>query len=189
VKSVRWASSQLWLPLSNVHDVLWKGLKFCVYKPQLVQKSTHKNHDLRKKFVLEVFSCIEVDETYFDKLSSFWWNNMSCVCGTVSRQSCACGSEHGHDVTEHEHNSPKVNFWWALIKKKIISIFLFFFCKKKYSDWCHISGYVGEHCFASYPSRNRFLVRWVLEFDSRRGLGIFLIAASRTALGPTQAPI
>jgi hypothetical protein len=30
----------------------------------------------------------------------------------------------------------------------------------------------------------------VLEFDSRRGLGIFLLTtASRTALGPTQPPI
>jgi hypothetical protein len=29
----------------------------------------------------------------------------------------------------------------------------------------------------------------VLGFDSRRGLGIFLFTASRTALGPTQPPI
>jgi hypothetical protein len=31
--------------------------------------------------------------------------------------------------------------------------------------------------------------RYVLGFDSRRGLGIFLFTASRTALGPTQLPI
>jgi hypothetical protein len=31
---------------------------------------------------------------------------------------------------------------------------------------------------------------WVLEFDSRRGLGIFLFTTVfRTALGPTQPPI
>jgi hypothetical protein len=34
-----------------------------------------------------------------------------------------------------------------------------------------------------------FVFQGVLEFDSRRGLGIFLFTASRTALGPTQPPI
>jgi hypothetical protein len=54
------ASSQLGLP--------FKILKWHVYKLQLVQKTTHKDHDSRRHFALIMLTCIEEYETYLDRL-------------------------------------------------------------------------------------------------------------------------
>jgi hypothetical protein len=51
---------------------------------------------------------------------------------------------------------------------------------------------IPQH-YLTHDSRNSWAMGWtigILEFDSRRGLGIFLFTtASRTALGLTQPPI
>jgi hypothetical protein len=44
-------------------------------------------------------------------------------------------------------------------------------------------------CKSSWRCGQLNTMRGFLRFDSRRGLGIFLFIASRTALGPTQPPM
>jgi hypothetical protein len=59
------------------------------------------------------------------------------------------GSENPHEVTEHEHNSLKVNVWCALMKNKVIGPFFFeepvvngdtFMAMMVNTALCHVSG-------------------------------------------------
>jgi hypothetical protein len=57
--------------------------------------------------------------------------NISCLW--VNRHNCrVCGSENPHDVTEHEHRSPKVNVWRASMKNKVVRPFIF---QRTYGYW------------------------------------------------------
>ncbi|PSN29134.1 hypothetical protein C0J52_28470 [Blattella germanica] len=51
---------------------------------------------------------------------------MKHVCGNVNRHNCRnWGSENLLEVREVERDSPKLNVWSALMKNKIIRLFLF----------------------------------------------------------------
>jgi hypothetical protein len=80
---------------------------------------------------------------------------------------------------------------WSSVWRVVISICTFLLCVNSYSDvgvaklWAHI--------WQIYQNCNLLATAWtigVLGFDSRRGLGIFLLSTpSRPALGPTNPPI
>jgi hypothetical protein len=55
------------------------------------------------------------------------------LCGTVNNH--IWGSENPQDFAEHEHDSPQINVWWALMKNTVMpppqkNIFF-----KKHGDW------------------------------------------------------
>jgi hypothetical protein len=117
------AGSHLGYHTQSIHDVLCRRLKLHPYKLQLVQKITHKDHDSRKQFALEMPSHIEEDEMY---LNSVFLLKEHFMCVEQSTRTVAVyGEVRTCDVTEHEHDSPKVNVRCALLKRRVISPFFF----------------------------------------------------------------
>jgi hypothetical protein len=43
------------------------------------------------------------------------------MCGTVNKHNYCVGSKNPHNITENEHDSPKVNVWCTLMKNKVIN--------------------------------------------------------------------
>jgi hypothetical protein len=110
-KAVCQASLELSIPCSTVHDVSQRRLKLQTYRLQLVNKITHTEQDLRKHFVLEVFSHTEKDTNYLNRIYSSDEATFS-MYGIVNRHKVTYvwGSKNNpHEITGDEHDSSKVN--------------------------------------------------------------------------------
>jgi hypothetical protein len=100
-----------------------------------------------------------------------------CVEQTTGTIIMLCGSENIHDVNEYEHDSPKVNVWFASMKKKFTGPFIlqertvtgdnFLGMMEKMENiaLCHVpvenfSSYIMQHI----NSLNAFLPFWTGSF-------------------------
>ncbi|PSN43404.1 hypothetical protein C0J52_26690, partial [Blattella germanica] len=95
-KSVRKASRELALPKSTVWDVLNKRLKFKAYKLTLVQALTENDKQLRTVFSVNMLECMENDD-FGDRIV----------------------------FIEHVRDSPKLNVFAAICKRKLYGPFIF----------------------------------------------------------------
>jgi hypothetical protein len=80
---------------------------------------------LRKQFALEMLLCTEEDEPYLNRTFFFSDEATFHVYEVNRHNNHIQGSENPHNVTEYEHDSLKVNVWYALMKNKDIGIFFF----------------------------------------------------------------
>jgi hypothetical protein len=83
-KAVCQVSLELSIPCSTVYDVSYRRLKLHTYRLQLVNMVTHTEQDLRKQFVLEVFSHTEKDTNYLNRIY-FSDEATFSMCGIVNR--------------------------------------------------------------------------------------------------------
>lgn len=124
MKSVRKASRELALPRSTVWDVLHKRLKFKAYKLTLVQALTENDKQLRTVFSVNMLEFLENDDfgdrIVFSDEATFHMN------GRVNRHNVRIwGSEHPRQIIEHVRDSPKLNVFAAICRRKLYGPFFF----------------------------------------------------------------
>src|SRR5215469_2188886 len=123
--SVRKLSLQLQIPLSTVHGILHKRLKFRSYKIQVVQHLQAKDYTARVDGCNVLIENIERDDHFLSNLI-FSDEATFHISGRVNRHNCRIwGEENPHELYEHERDSPKVTVWCALANNRIYGPYFF----------------------------------------------------------------
>lgn len=123
-KSVRRASVETHIPQTTVWRILRKRLRFKPYKLQLVQALREGDKRKRKEFCVEMLDKLEEDD--FDDRLVFSDEATFHTSGKVNKHNVRIwGEENPHGTVEHERDSPKVNVFCAISKKKVYGPFFF----------------------------------------------------------------
>jgi hypothetical protein len=121
----RRASRELQLPQKTVSKILRKRLLMKPYKLQLAQALKPEDLAVRYEFCREILARIEND---IDLPARFIFSDEETfhVNGKVNRHNVRVWeTENPHDTFKHERDSPKVNVFCAISKKKVYSPFFF----------------------------------------------------------------
>ena len=123
-KSVARASRELDMPKMTVWKVLRKRLCFKPYKMRLVQALTPADKVKRRDFCEEMQLKLE-DNDFVERLI-FCDEATFHISGKVNVHNVRIwGTEQLHAQIEHRHDSPKINVFCAVSRKKVHSPFFF----------------------------------------------------------------
>lgn len=122
-KSVRKASRELQVPVSTVWKVVRKRLKLRPYRLQLLQALKPTDHGLRANFANDVL--FHDDANFMDRVV-FSDESTFHLSGHVNTHNVRIwGSENPHEMVQIQRDSPKVNVFCAISRRKVYGLFFF----------------------------------------------------------------
>ena len=102
-KSIRGASTELQIPRSTIHKIIYPHL--CAFKIQLRHHIKPNDRPPREHFAAEMLLRIENDNLYLDNID-FSDKATFHLCGKINKHNCRIwGSENPHVILEHERDT------------------------------------------------------------------------------------
>lgn len=124
-KSVRRASNELRMSSTSVWRVLRRRLVMKPYRLQLVQALRRGDKTRRLEFATTILQTLDTDEHFCSRIN-FSDEATFHLSGKVNRHNVRIwGLENPHATLEHERDSPKVNVFCALSRRKLYGPFFF----------------------------------------------------------------
>lgn len=122
-KSVRKDSRELQMPVLTVWKVVRKRLKLRPYRLQLLQALKPTHHGLRTNFANEM---LFHDNEYFLDYVVFSDESTFHLSGHVNTNNVRIwGSENLHEMVQVQRDSPKINVFCAVSRRKVYGPFFF----------------------------------------------------------------
>lgn len=123
-KSTRKMSMELQMPHSTIWKVLRKRLKMFPYKLQLLQSLNDGDKVKRFEFCSDLQE-LQEEDGFYERLI-FGDESTFHISGKVNRHNVRIwGTENPRESVEHERDSPKLNVFCAVSKKKVYGPFFF----------------------------------------------------------------
>ena len=108
-KFIRGASTQLQIPRSTIHKVLYRNLRLYAYKVQLLQALKPKDKLRRKEFAVTMLGRLDSDPGFLKRVC-YRGKSTFHISGLLNRHNLRIwGLKNLHNTCELERDSPNLN--------------------------------------------------------------------------------